>query len=132
VEAGYIFSGNVGSVILLKKNDDGSWSAPAAIGLGGVGWRWIAGAAMKDIIMVDSRTFPLLYCSPLHFGRTAISLSLPPKSQVPFGAAIDQQLEHTTPFQRLVEHVHSMTLCRSPAGQQFGIHSSSASEIDVS
>jgi lipid-binding SYLF domain-containing protein len=51
VEAGFIFSGNVGSGILLKNNDDGSWSAPAAIGLGGVGWGWIAGAAMKDIIV---------------------------------------------------------------------------------
>jgi lipid-binding SYLF domain-containing protein len=51
VEVGFIFSGNVGSGILLKKNDDGSWSAPSAMGLAGVGWGFLVGGAMKDIVL---------------------------------------------------------------------------------
>ncbi|CAB9499226.1 LAS seventeen-binding protein 3 [Seminavis robusta] len=51
VEAGFIFSGNVGTGILLKKKADGSWSNPCAMGLGGVGWGLLVGAAVKDIII---------------------------------------------------------------------------------
>lgn len=35
VEAGFIFSGNLGTGILMAKKEDGSWSAPSAIGLTG-------------------------------------------------------------------------------------------------
>jgi lipid-binding SYLF domain-containing protein len=42
---------HVGSGILLKKNDDASWSAPSAMGLAGVGWGFLVGAAMKDIVL---------------------------------------------------------------------------------
>ena len=44
VEAGFIFSGNVGTGILIRKNPDGSWSNPCAMGLTGVGWGAIFGA----------------------------------------------------------------------------------------
>ena len=37
VEAGFIFSGNVGTGLLLAKQADGKWSAPSSIGLTGVG-----------------------------------------------------------------------------------------------
>jgi len=51
VEVGFIFSGNVGTGILLSKDEkDGSWSPPCAIGLTGVGWGFIVGASMKDIV----------------------------------------------------------------------------------
>jgi lipid-binding SYLF domain-containing protein len=35
VEAGFIFSGNVGTGILLARYDDGKWSPPCAVGLTG-------------------------------------------------------------------------------------------------
>lgn len=50
VEVGFIFSGNVGTGILLKKNADGSWSPPCAMGLTGVGWGFIAGGQIKETI----------------------------------------------------------------------------------
>jgi lipid-binding SYLF domain-containing protein len=51
VEAGLIFSGSVGTGILMQKNDDGSWSAPAACGLSGIGYGIMIGAALKDVII---------------------------------------------------------------------------------
>jgi lipid-binding SYLF domain-containing protein len=51
VEVGFIFSGNVGTGILLKKRDDGSWSPPCAMGLAGVGWGFLVGGAIKDIMI---------------------------------------------------------------------------------
>jgi lipid-binding SYLF domain-containing protein len=51
VEAGFIFSGNVGTgIILARDENDGSWSPPCAIGLTGVGWGFILGASVKDIV----------------------------------------------------------------------------------
>eukprot|EP00529_Nitzschia_sp_RCC80_P027801 CAMPEP_0113518740 /NCGR_PEP_ID=MMETSP0014_2-20120614/43117_1 /TAXON_ID=2857 /ORGANISM="Nitzschia sp." /LENGTH=258 /DNA_ID=CAMNT_0000416351 /DNA_START=74 /DNA_END=850 /DNA_ORIENTATION=+ /assembly_acc=CAM_ASM_000159 len=49
-EAGFIFSGNVGTGILLKKNADGTWSPPCAMGLTGIGWGFIAGGQVKETI----------------------------------------------------------------------------------
>jgi lipid-binding SYLF domain-containing protein len=37
IEAGFIFSGNVGTGLLLAKKKDGAWSAPCAVGLTGIG-----------------------------------------------------------------------------------------------
>jgi lipid-binding SYLF domain-containing protein len=51
VEAGFIFSGSVGTGILLKKRADGSWSKPCAMGLGGVGWGVVFGGAVKDVMI---------------------------------------------------------------------------------
>eukprot|EP00542_Grammatophora_oceanica_P017174 CAMPEP_0194054074 /NCGR_PEP_ID=MMETSP0009_2-20130614/52341_1 /TAXON_ID=210454 /ORGANISM="Grammatophora oceanica, Strain CCMP 410" /LENGTH=279 /DNA_ID=CAMNT_0038702441 /DNA_START=9 /DNA_END=848 /DNA_ORIENTATION=- len=51
VEGGFIFSGNVGTGIILAKRDNGSWSPPCAMGLTGVGWGFIAGLSMKDVMV---------------------------------------------------------------------------------
>lgn len=51
VEAGFVFSGQVGSGILLKKMEDGRWSPPCAMGFSGVGWGFLVGAAQKEIIV---------------------------------------------------------------------------------
>lgn len=50
VELGFIFSGNVGTGILLARTPDGGWSPPAAVGLSGLGWGFIAGASLKHIV----------------------------------------------------------------------------------
>jgi lipid-binding SYLF domain-containing protein len=51
VEIGFIFSGNVGTGVLLKKKEDGTWSPPCALGLAGVGWGFLVGGAIKDIMI---------------------------------------------------------------------------------
>lgn len=50
IEVGFVFSGNVGTGILLKKNPDG-WSTPCAMGLAGIGWGFLVGAAIKEIMI---------------------------------------------------------------------------------
>ena len=51
VEAGFIFSGNVGTGIIIAHKDDGTWSPPSALGLGGVGCGLVVGAEIKDILI---------------------------------------------------------------------------------
>ena len=51
VQAGFIFSGSVGTGILLARREDGSWSLPSAVGLGGMGWGFLLGASVKDLII---------------------------------------------------------------------------------
>jgi lipid-binding SYLF domain-containing protein len=51
VEAGFIFSGNVGTGIIVHKKPDGSWSPPCAVGLTGMGFGLLAGASVKDVLM---------------------------------------------------------------------------------
>jgi len=71
IEVGFIFSGNVGTGIVMAKkqqqqdgdgDDDRSslslWSAPSAVGLAGVGFGFLAGAGVKDamIFIMDKFT----------------------------------------------------------------------------
>jgi SH3 domain-containing YSC84-like protein 1 len=51
VEAGFIFSGNVGTGIVVHKKPDGSWSPPCAVGITGMGFGLLAGASVKDVLM---------------------------------------------------------------------------------
>jgi lipid-binding SYLF domain-containing protein len=51
VEAGFIFSGNIGTGIILRKKPDGSWSPPSACGLTGLGFGFAIGASLKDLII---------------------------------------------------------------------------------
>ncbi|KAL7558907.1 hypothetical protein ACA910_019441 [Epithemia clementina (nom. ined.)] len=51
VDAGCIFSGTVGTGILMAHNEDGSWSAPIACGLTGVGFGILLGIAAKELII---------------------------------------------------------------------------------
>jgi len=51
VEVGFIFSGNVGTGIILAKQDDGSWSPPCACGLTGIGFGLLAGGSVKDVMV---------------------------------------------------------------------------------
>jgi lipid-binding SYLF domain-containing protein len=50
-EAGLIFSGNVGTGIVFARNPTNrTWSAPAAVGLSGIGWGLMGGASCKTIV----------------------------------------------------------------------------------
>jgi lipid-binding SYLF domain-containing protein len=59
VEAGFVFSGNVGTGIVMSRDPkDGSWSPPSALGVTGLGWGFIMGASLKNIVYLiyDSQT----------------------------------------------------------------------------
>ncbi|KAG2023137.1 hypothetical protein CC2G_000825 [Coprinopsis cinerea AmutBmut pab1-1] len=51
-KAGFIFSARAGSGVVIAKRDDGSWSAPSAIGTGGLGVGTQAGAEVTDFLVV--------------------------------------------------------------------------------
>jgi lipid-binding SYLF domain-containing protein len=51
VEAGFVYSGNVGTGIIVVQDDNGKWSPPSALGLTGVGWGFIVGASVKDLMV---------------------------------------------------------------------------------
>jgi lipid-binding SYLF domain-containing protein len=51
VQAGFMFSGSVGTGIFLKHGMDGSWSNPVACGMAGVGAGLQIGAITKDVII---------------------------------------------------------------------------------
>ena len=63
VEAGFLFSGSVGTGVVIAKitQDDGTWkwSPPAALALGGIGCGVLIGAETKDVIIfaMDDPTF---------------------------------------------------------------------------
>jgi len=52
VEVGFIFSGNVGTGVIIARDQDGTWSPPSACGLGGVGFGLLFGAEVKDILII--------------------------------------------------------------------------------
>lgn len=58
VEAGFVFSGNVGTGIVMARKQDGGWSPPSAIGISGIGWGFILGASLKEVLYLiyDERT----------------------------------------------------------------------------
>jgi len=52
VKAGYIWSGRFGSGLIVARLEDGSWSAPSAIGCVGVGYGAQAGLQFTDMVIV--------------------------------------------------------------------------------
>ncbi|KAH9849567.1 DUF500-domain-containing protein [Lenzites betulinus] len=51
-KAGFLFSARAGSGVVIAKLEDGSWSAPSAIGTAGLGVGGQAGAEMTDFLVV--------------------------------------------------------------------------------
>jgi lipid-binding SYLF domain-containing protein len=52
VEVGFLISGSVGTGIFMKRNTTtGKWSYPVACGLGGLGWGFLVGGSVKDLIV---------------------------------------------------------------------------------
>ncbi|KAG0209334.1 hypothetical protein BGX33_005676 [Mortierella sp. NVP41] len=52
IKAGFLWSGRMGTGIVVARLDDGTWSAPSAIGTGGVGFGGQIGAEITDFVMV--------------------------------------------------------------------------------
>ena len=51
VEAGFVFSGSVGTGIMLVRLPNNGWSLPCAVGMTGVGWGLLVGASVKDMLI---------------------------------------------------------------------------------
>jgi lipid-binding SYLF domain-containing protein len=52
VEVGFSFSASVGTGIIMKRDTTtGKWSYPVACGLGGLGWGFLIGGSVKDLII---------------------------------------------------------------------------------
>ncbi|GAC96297.1 hypothetical protein PHSY_003877 [Pseudozyma hubeiensis SY62] len=49
---GFLLSARAGSGVVIGRTDDGRWSAPAAIGIGGLGGGFNAGAEVTDFLIV--------------------------------------------------------------------------------
>ncbi|KAF8965174.1 hypothetical protein BGZ46_000629 [Entomortierella lignicola] len=52
VKAGFLFSGRAGAGLVVARLDDGTWSAPSAIGTGGMGFGGQIGAEITDFVIV--------------------------------------------------------------------------------
>lgn len=52
VKAGFIWSGKLGTGLVVARLPDGSWSAPSCIGTGGVGFGFQAGADITDFVII--------------------------------------------------------------------------------
>ncbi|KAI7902635.1 uncharacterized protein BX663DRAFT_509917 [Cokeromyces recurvatus] len=52
IKAGFLFSGRAGSGIVIARLPEGGWSAPSAIGTGGIGAGGQIGAELTDFVLV--------------------------------------------------------------------------------
>ncbi|CAB4378452.1 unnamed protein product [Rhizophagus irregularis] len=52
IKAGFLFSGRMGAGLVVARLEDGTWSAPSAIGTGGMGFGGQIGAEMTDFVIV--------------------------------------------------------------------------------
>lgn len=51
-KAGFVFSARAGSGVVIARLDDGSWSAPSAIGTAGMGFGGQLGAEVTDFLLI--------------------------------------------------------------------------------
>lgn len=52
LKAGFLFSGRLGTGLVISRLPDGSWSAPSAIAMSGVGWGFQMGGELTDVLLV--------------------------------------------------------------------------------
>jgi len=52
VKAGFLWSGTLGSGIVIARLPDGTWSGPSSVGVAGVGWGALIGASVTDSVIV--------------------------------------------------------------------------------
>ena len=92
LKVGLMVGGNYGSGILVTRLEDGSWSNPAFVRLGGGSFGWQIGAQSTDIIMVfkDRRSISKIYNSKITLGAEASAAAGPVGRQT--SAATDGRL----------------------------------------
>jgi lipid-binding SYLF domain-containing protein len=63
IEAAFVISANIGTGLLMAHDkEENTWSAPSAVGLTGLGWGFLGGAARKDwvVFIMDKDTMNAL------------------------------------------------------------------------
>jgi lipid-binding SYLF domain-containing protein len=53
-KVGFMFTGRYGTGFVVTKLDDGTWSAPSAITLSGLGWGFQIGAELTEVMLILS------------------------------------------------------------------------------
>ncbi|PWN24690.1 DUF500-domain-containing protein [Jaminaea rosea] len=96
-KAGFLWSGKVGSGVVVARLEDGSWSAPSCIATGGVGFGFQIGADISEFVVVMNshdavRSFAL--AGNLQIGGS-LSASAGP---IGTGGAIQSALAHPAPM----------------------------------
>ncbi|KAL1667268.1 hypothetical protein GGF50DRAFT_125033 [Schizophyllum commune] len=77
-KAGFLFSARAGSGVVIARLDNGSWSAPSAIGTAGVGFGSQAGAEVTDfLIVLNTRSKSFMAAGSLTLGGN-MSIALGP------------------------------------------------------
>ncbi|KAI8326915.1 hypothetical protein BD560DRAFT_379720 [Blakeslea trispora] len=70
LKAGFLFSGRAGSGLVVARLPDGSWSAPSAIVIGGMGAGGQIGAELTDFVLVLNTKEAVKTFS--HFGNVTL------------------------------------------------------------
>jgi len=52
IKAGMVFTGRIGTGIVVAKDAEGNWTAPSAIGIGGLGWGFQIGGEVSDFVII--------------------------------------------------------------------------------
>jgi len=52
IKVGFMFTGRYGTGLVVAKTADGTWSAPSAITISGVGWGLQVGAEVTDVMLI--------------------------------------------------------------------------------
>lgn len=54
VKGGFMFTGRYGTGVVVCKVPDGTWSAPSAVTISGIGWGFQVGAELTDVMLILS------------------------------------------------------------------------------
>lgn len=90
VQAGFVFSGSVGTGIFMKRNLDETWSNPVAVGLTGVGFGLVIGSSLKDVIvfMPDEASVQSFFSRGVTVGaQTNVTIVYGRENDAGFGAS---------------------------------------------
>lgn len=52
LKGGFVWSGTLGSGIVIAKKPDGTWSGPSSLGVAGMGWGALIGASSTDSVII--------------------------------------------------------------------------------
>lgn len=52
LKAGFLFTGRIGTGLVVARLPDGGWSAPSAIAMSGMGWGFQLGGELTDVLLV--------------------------------------------------------------------------------
>lgn len=64
IKVGFVFTGRIGTGLVVARLPDGRWSAPSAIGTAGVGWGAQIGGELTDfVIILNTKSAVDAFCS---------------------------------------------------------------------